>query len=705
MHSILARSRRPIALGALLCLLVAAGGCAAFDDWGDKNRSDHDLSGDASGDSDEDDQEGADTESEDGESSTVCGREVAPSPALVPVNPCSDGDVIVDETYERTTGKPDEATASFDIEANSEICVQLENIAGTTRESDEGNGKGKGHGDEGEGAGRLSAAWIYVDGDLVAGPDDFDQGVENLRRTLDVPAGSHEVNVRLASKPGAKLGVTIRAAEAIAPAGDQPTTTGDNGILEVSNVAVDHPLFSPNGDGYHDTALFNADNVPDDSQLDHANYDYHLEWSWSLIDADSCQTADTGITGTTQVNSPTNVQAHWDGTDTSGSTLGDGNYLYEYTVDLVRSDGAIIDSATATARGIVVDSNAGTDYGSPDFDGTCDASQDPDGCQCPDQTPEGVRCTFGWIPYIDHFDDPAGLDTSQFVTTTQDTTGRYEVVVDLRSYNAGGLVPQHNASYADLDALQDYVSTLTGVPADPNDTRLFNFDYVQLGYSTPVVKETGVVDGFNHFLLDVITDKDGKITIDGQTIDLKAQLASDETPVPEGYAIQEARQGEHCGENGNTDGETTLKAKACTRNRSVNLDPGGTNLGIYTLQWQMFDVRYNGEGTTRDTTCIINGIFKCGVRTFHRDAELTAAGQQFVETTVGEVEEAREVSTSAGGIPSLVVHTDRRFSPNGNGRVLDGICSRSMAAGRGMRTPLDTATGAVSPACIINGIF
>ncbi|MFB6350717.1 MAG: hypothetical protein ABEK29_02870, partial [Bradymonadaceae bacterium] len=551
---------------------------------------------------------------------------------------------------------------------------------------------------------RLSAAWVYLDGELILGPDDFDQDVDDARRTRLVPSGSHELRVKVASKPGAKLDVDVRASEVFTDT-IRETTTGENGILEVTNVAVDHPMFSPNGDDYHDTALFNADNLPDDAKLNKSAYDYHLDWNWSLIDADSCDTVDAGLSGTTPVNSPTNVRAHWDGTTSSGTTVGDGSYLYEYQVDLVRSDGTVVDSATATARGVLVDSSE-TDYEPVSFDDRCDPDTDPNNCRCPQGTADGVRCSYTRVRDLEAVKDASKVDTGKFITTTKDpATGRHRVVVDLRSWNGGGLVPQHNARYRNLEELQSFISTLTGVPADPNDTRLFNFDYVQLGYSTPVVKEYGVVSGFNHFLLDAMTDRDGKMRIGGTTVDLGAMLDSGETPLPEGYTIQNPRTDEHCAINGNTDGKTAFRAKACGHVRTANLDPGGTNLGIYTLQSRMFDVTFDGKGTTRDTHCIINGIIDCRVRTIQRDAELTAAGTEYIESTDGTIRRARDSETSASGLPALVVHSDRHIIDDGTDSVLDGVCSKSVASGAGMSTRLDFAAGAVSPVCIINGII
>jgi hypothetical protein len=278
-------------------------------------------------------------------------------------------------------------------------------------------------------------------------------------------------------------------------------------------------------------------------------------------------------------------------------------------------------------------------------------------------------------------------------------------VVDLREYNGGGLVPQTEASYESVEELQAYVAALTGVTPDPEQTRLFNFDYIQLGYSTPVLAKEGVTSGFNHFLLDVITNANGELTIDGRTVDLRAMLAADQTPVPDQFEIDNRRTGDECVYNGNFDGEQTLRARSCSKLRTANVDPAGTNLGIYVLESAVFDIEVDEVGTSRGTHCIVNGIFKCGVRTFHRDADLTSAGVQSIERDAETIVEAREVETRVPETPALVVHTDRRFVEGGVEEALDGFCASCLASGGGMSTPLDSATGAVSPSCIVNGIF
>ena len=694
MPSILARSRRLIPHTLLLCLAMTLAGCPFLDDDPDQNDRPADNPAQNPPDDqpdDGDDQPGDRDDGDDGDradndgntdDSTVCGREVLPSPAQLPAAPCQRGDSVMSESFQRTAGPPNRDSKTFHLESNSRVCLTVTNGAG---------------GD------RISAAWVYLDGDLLFGPDRFSQQVGQLRESLVLPAGDHEIRTRLASKPGASFDIDIRASGVTNMVTKQPDAVGKQGILTVSNVAVDHPMFSPNGDGYHETALFNADNNPT-GLPENKKSQYSLRWDWRIIDADTCSPAGVTLSGTTPVNSPTNVQVHWDGRDDGGTIVPDGKYIYEYHVELLGAGGKVVDTVTARPRGLLVDTTT-PDFGTVDFTDKCEPRQDEHECRCPDDLEDGTRCTFAWIPYLQSFEDPATVDTGKFITTHQDpTTDRWEVVVDLRDYNGGGLVPQSDGTWDSLEQLQSWVSELTGVPADAEATRLFNFDYTQLGYSTPVVEKKGAVDGFNHFLLDAITDATGKITIGGRTIDLKQQLASSDTEVPSAYRIDNPREDdEACGENGNTDGETRFQTKSCTKVKTANLDPGGTNLGIYLLVQRMFDVRIDGEGTSRDGHCIVNGIFKCGVRTVQRGADLTAAGEEFIEH--GEIDLAREVETVGTDAPAVVTHTDRHFSQGGDLTPIDGVCSRSLSSVGGMSTPLDTAAGAVAPSCIVNGIF
>jgi hypothetical protein len=623
------------------------------------------------------------------EDAAVCGFDVLPSPASLGGNPCTDGELVFADTFTREAGAPIDETRSIDIPEHSRLCVTVDN-GGFGLDGDDD----KPH--------RASAGWVGVDGEPVSGPDRLSKQVDVIRHTFQAEPGTHDVSVRLASGPSAKLGVEVRALD---PGASHNVTMGENGSLEVTNVAADHPLFSPNDDGYHDTTVFHADNFAHDLPgQETGEYDYAIDWQWQIIEADSCEPVDVILSGTEQVNSPANVTALWDGTLSNGDTVADGTYIYQYRAELVRSDGLVIDTAVADAHALLVDTRE-PDYGSTfeTADGHCDPYVAEDHCECPDDLPAGTRCTFAWVSDLDSFEDPSSVDTSEFITTHFDQdSGDWEVVVDLREYNGGGLVPQGDGYFEDAQALRDYVSALTGVPADPEGVRLFNFEYVQLGYSTPVV-DTGMVEGFNHFLLDAITDQDGAVTIGQTTFDLNAMLDAGETVVPDEFEIDAPRDGDECSFNGNSDGRTAVTAKSCSEIVTANLDPTGSNLGVYHLQSAVFDVEVDQKRTERDDVCIINGIYECGVRTFHRDADMRLASDLFVEddgiTLVGDAH------TNVAQLPGLVVGTDRHFQGPEASTPIDGACARAAVQTGELAVPLDSAVGAVPSSCIINGIY
>ncbi|MFP4598303.1 MAG: hypothetical protein ACLFVJ_08625 [Persicimonas sp.] len=622
---------------------------------------------------------------------TVCGMDSRPSPSELAADPCASGELELAENFQRSPGAPIDDARGFELAEDSRVCVTVD-------------------------ANDVDAGAIYVDGEAVVSPDQFAEG-KSFRYTLDLDAGAHTITAQLQSIPGSSLDVEVRSR----PSDEmEPMFIGDSGILEVTNVAVDHPLFSPNGDGYHDDTLFNADNYPRDLPGKELGiYDYYLDWSWEVIDASTCNSIGVVHAGTTEVNSPTNVQALWAGsasdsatvalsstTDTD-TTVEDGSYLYKYDVTLMRSDGMLIDSTETELQGVEVDSSSDPDFGDPVFGTECDPEEDPYKCECPDEPlPDGDRCTYASIHYdLDSFDELSEVNTEEFITTHYDSEeDRYTVIVDLRTYNGGGLIPQGDGTWSSIEDLQKYIEELTGVPADPKQRRLFNFDFIQLGYSTGVVDGEGIVNGFNHFLLDVITDRYGEITFDTGTYDLKELLADSTINVPEEFLINDERTGEECAYNGNTDGDSSVTAKGCTQVQMANLDPDRTNLGIYRIESRIWDLRIDDIGTTRDQHCIINGTYDCRVRTIHREGDMHLGHNHYVEEDT--IDQVRDLGVKEAGVAAFIFDVDRHWGGAESTTPIDGICSDGLAVrNETFDVPLDTAAGAVSESCIINGTY
>ena len=631
----------------------------------------------------------------------VCGLDVLPSPARVPQDPCQSGELIVAEQASPAANGFGSKETSFRLEAGSRVCIKLTGNA---------------------------MSFVLVNGQPVMPRQSSSHHGASGEFTLALGAGSH--NVEVSSFDDASIGLEVRA-DKIRPG--QTVVKGQNGIIELTNVAVDHPMFSPNGDGYHDTALFNADNFPWYLPGEYSgHFDYFLNWEWEVIDASTCKSKGVVLAGQTQVNSPTNVQALWDGsgagaanvqalggTTNAASPVEDGRYIYQYRADLVRSDGLWIDTVVSNPHGFLVDSTssrwpnafATTDSGpastghisSPDSVRTCDPRNDQHDCLCPeDSLGSNTRCTFAWTEDLYTFENPVDVPTSEFITTTIDQeTGRYTVEVDLREFNGGGLIPQTDGQFASIEALQEYISALTDVPADTNGNRLFNFDYVQLGYSTPMSGE-GAVPGFNHFLLDVITDASGKISIGDTIYDLPQIFADGESNIPAEYAISNDRDGDECYHNGNTDGTTEVEGRTCTELRMVNLDPGESNLGIYRIKTQIFGVTVDGETTVRESHCASHS---CGVRTIQRDAQRIEVKRTHYLDDNGQLSVGPINGTVRTDTPALIIETDRFFEGSGGNDSQDGVCSRANLGRNNMEVPLDSADGALPSTCIINGII
>jgi hypothetical protein len=632
---------------------------------------------------------------------TVCGWETLPSPARPAQDPCAAGEALLSADFGTASSANSQ---SFELAADSHVCVVLD--------SSDDNGHS-----------------VSIDGEAVA--RDL-RRPEGGRYTVRLPAGRHSLEVN--APAGEARGVTLSAVD-LRPG--QDVVYGDSGVLELTGVMVDHPMFSPNGDHYHDTALFNADNFPRSLPgKDSGQFDYFLDWRWEIVEAESCDSLDIALTGRSEVDSPTNnVQALWDGSDdgataqvqphgsstsiAAGAAVPDGKYLYRYHASLTRSDGLVIDTVTSRAHSMLVDSTSSrwpsslgtastSSVGSLTNSGfirRCDPQNDPDNCQCPSASslPQGTRCTFASISSLEDFDDATTVPTSSFMETSYDSSAdRWTVAVDLREFNGGGLVPQSNGTWQNIAELQSFVEDLTGVPADSSQDRLFNFDYVQLGYSTPVTPE-GATTGFNHFLLDVITDANGDLTIGTTSYDLAQIFANGGNSIPSKYQIANERDGDECYHNGNSDGEVEVEARSCTELRMANLDPGNTDLGIYRIKTRMFEFLIDGEGTARETSCTSNG---CSVRTIQRDAMMIGAERGVFTEEQAVVEIYDEYDAQYGGVPSVIIETDRAFVEGNDSRVFDGVCSRGvLSTYDSMEIPLDSGDGALPKVCIINGIW
>lgn len=379
----------------------------------------------------------------------------------------------------------------------------------------------------------------------------------------------------------------------------------------------------------------------------------------------------------------------WDVTDVDGTQVGDGGYLYRVIVDLVRSDGVVVDAVESPYLGLLVDSSFA------DFDtgvalSSCDPASDPDECQCP---AGDASCTFvEFSSLIDLRADPAAA--SDFISTTVDpSTGRTRVVADVTEFNGGGIVPKSDGQWDDADELRFFVSELTGVPSS-GDERLINFDFVQIGEVTGYEDGELLSFGFNNLILDLITDADGNLTVGSNTVNVSEYL---NLPVmaPEAYLIGDSRENQECTRSGGFNGSTSVASNGCVYAEAIEFDPL-TELGLYVLRSSVFGVEQDGmPAVYREVSC--DGT--CAARTFQQDVEVSFESVYYVEGFDGS--EAAFTFEDVFVGPSVTRLIDRSFGS----QILTGECTRSFVVASDLLIRLDAADGSVSETCIINGIF
>jgi hypothetical protein len=649
----------------------------------------------------------------------VCGMDVYPSPIGFPAavtppdpqpnpsgDPCVDGETVFGpERFDRASGRPEMEMADFTLDADADVCIV------STAGDLQGDSMGK--------------AFLSVDGMSIAEPEDYDDGT--VEQTMSLVSGSHGLGVRAVGKPGGYVDVEVRRlASGSGDGGPGLPSPGEviidpetgaldmvnaDGSVRLQNVATDHPLLTPNGDGHHDTTVFQALTTPlnDLPGLDQGTTAYYLDWAFQIVNLDSCSSIDPGLSGMEQIHSPTMVETTWDGTDATGALLPPGNYGYSFDVTIVDEFGAQFGRISSPELGIVIDPSP-TDYlESADYLGNCNSSTDPSACRCPGVdgfpgTPD-PNCEFTWLvdllpeigsplSTVGNYRDPSVIDKS-FITTNYDpATGRYTVIVDLTNYNAGGLVPKHRGVWPDEDSLRQWVADMTGVPKSTGDS-LFNFDYIQLGTST-AVDQNGVRYSLNNFLVDAMTDDAGTLRVGGANTPLSVYFNNDVSPPPQ-FALTAPRAGDECTYAGNTNGVDSARAKFCAYNTAVRVGDT-TDLGIYSLRTTLFDIEYNGARSKQDQICTITTFFQCGVRTFKVAADTLEIDSSFYVDNGGNPAFTRSETTQLNDATGVSFSADR-----GDGE--GGVCSRAVATRGGLAIRMDAADGAVPDSCVINGIF
>lgn len=395
-------------------------------------------------------------------------------------------------------------------------------------------------------------------------------------------------------------------------------------------------------------------------------------------------TKDSASNGDAEIN----LRDAWDGIADSGTLSPDGNYAFQLEATLRDTATGTVDTVNSKSLGMTLKASA-VDFDQQPILEICDPQEDEFACGCPEGDP---ACSFTYTDGAPTAADLILLGPS-FITTTQDAnTGRLTVVADISALAGSGLILKGDGLWDSSAEVQNYIETLTGVPAD-GDGRLFNFDYTQVGSTTAV---TGAGIGnyqFNNLLLDAITDEDGGITVDGTRVSIAEFLNSTNTGEPE-YDVADTYAGASCSYVAAFNGSDELSSKYCLYNDAISLADG---LGMYTQRSSVFDTNQNGlETIQRSTFCDSDG---CAVRTWTQNVNITVDSFYFTVGALG-VELVFNDQTSYAA-PSLA----RMFDRGPVTAVISGQCSRAIVENTALRVRLDAADGAVGTTCIINGYY
>jgi len=148
--------------------------------------------------------------------------ELAPSEA---VDPCGDNllvrDIFGPDQYERGKGKPSTIKSDFYAPFVGNYCILIEN-----GDHDPPHGR------------RVSSAVISIDGNVVVGPDSFNQQVDLVKQTVHLEGWTnHVLEVQLRSKPGSYIILSLRGVpDDLEPPVINLSNTSDNIITQSSSV-------------------------------------------------------------------------------------------------------------------------------------------------------------------------------------------------------------------------------------------------------------------------------------------------------------------------------------------------------------------------------------------------------------------------------------------------------------------------------------
>jgi len=257
----------------------------------------------------------------------TCRDDVVDPPTQPPLDPCRTGEPAAGPIrVERGQGQPLVSTVPFETAAPDAACV--------TAQSEE-----TAHGQ------RPAAGWLRVDGNLIIGPDRFNQNVTTVEERLYLEAGDHSFDVELSSAQGTALTAAVMI-------GGEPQRTNPvaSSRLDLFGLYADPPLFAPGRDTVHLSAF---GIVTQFAGLPSDQFEFEVRWRFEIEDATTCQLV-RSLQGVTRLHTPSTFAAHaaWDATNELGEVVPDGAYLYRLATELVQlgPGGEHLLDSLATAR-------------------------------------------------------------------------------------------------------------------------------------------------------------------------------------------------------------------------------------------------------------------------------------------------------------------------------------------------------------------
>ncbi len=266
----------------------------------------------------------------------TCGLPVVEAPQALPRDPCRTGTILLGpHRITRNRGVPAEASFRLSVPAAQPICIVVTS------------------GDQ-DGRHRVASAKIALDGDVVIGPDRFNQQTTTIEERLVALAGEHRVHARVSSQPGTWIEVTIKGGGDGERHGLVATRH-----LALFNLFADPPVLSSRQVA---SRLSGEGLVARFAGLPTRLHTYTVAWTFEVRNSATCEQV-RALNGSVSLLLPSTFTAvaTWDGRSDAGTPVPDGRYAYRLVASLLRQDAAgdrIVDSLATAQQEIMVDRTA-----------------------------------------------------------------------------------------------------------------------------------------------------------------------------------------------------------------------------------------------------------------------------------------------------------------------------------------------------------